>query len=619
MDNIKKTKILEFVINIFHKKEVISISDLVASISGRSSHSSFELLGRKRGEIISFIEQYPLLFYVDLNLDSIECLKIERERALLLYSWFHDNIHHITDHFCWKSISIIEVIKDRLGTKGCEHYSGLCEYLSNTLPSKALREVSVRNETGLKTFLTKFRCVFRIDKQGCVHDRNEDLQDIKKDTVTNQNWTNLLVQTLWCVDAYSLVIVAFVKSTVMKNGSMVLSDIAKHIRREIPPMDSHETAYDSNNLLTILKRFPEVFQVIEGRQIQNKNKLDKIVSGEEIIHSVSLVKMKREISPKPGHKHQLVKCKVGSVEPNTSLLKDVEGKITSIGELYGFIKLRNGEQVYFMSSAFNYDEWWNLEIGDILYCDAEKGPKNACCKWRAVKVSLNRKTRSITKDVSSIDCKPSTTDHDSQTACNGDNTRKDKQVNVTRHVRPETRDQPSQADVRPQTRDQPSQADVRRKTRDQPSQADVTRKTRDQPSQADVSPKTCDQSSQTDSRTETRDQISQADVRPKTRDQPSQADVRRKTCDQSSQTDSRTETRDQISQADVRPKTRDQPSQANVRPETRDQPSQANVRPETRDQLLQTEDDRAVVMDTANQTQSTGHVIPTLYWVDAAN
>ena len=506
--------------------------------------------------------------------------KIERERAPLLFYWFHDNIYHITDHFCWKSISIIEVIKDRLGTKGCEHYKGLCEYLGNALPTKALLEVSGRNETGLKTFLTKFRCVFRIDEQGCVHDRNEDLQDIKKDTVTNQNWTNFLVQTLRCVDAYSLVIIAFVKSIVMKNGSMVLSDIAKHIRREIPPMNSHETAHDSNNLLTILKRFPEVFQVIEGRQIQNKNKLDKIVSGEEIIHSVSLVKMKREISPKPGHKHQLVKCKVGSVEPDTSLLKNVEGKIASIGERYGIITLRNGEQVYFMSSAFNYDEWWNLEIGDILYCDAEKGPKNACCKWRAVKVSLNRKTRSITEDVSSIDCKPSTTDHDSQTACNGDNTRKDKQVNVTRHVRPETRDQPSQADVRPKTRDQPSQADVRRKTRDQPSQADV-------------SPKTCDQSSQTDSRTETRDQISQADVRPKTRDQ--------------------------ISQADVRTKTRDQPSQADVRPKTRDQPSQANVRPETRDQLLQTEDDRAVVMDTANQTQSTGHVIPTMYWVDAAN
>ena len=563
MDNIKKTKILEFVINIFHKKEVISISDLVASISGRSSHSSFELLGRKRGEIISFIEQYPLLFRVDLNLDSIECLKIEREWALLLYSWFHDNIYHITDHFCWKSISIIEVTKDRLGTKGCEHYKGLCGYIGSTLPTKALREVSGRNETGLKTFLTKFRCVFRIDEQGCVHDRNEDLQDIKLDTVTNQNWTNFLVQTLWCVDAYSLVIIAFVKSIVMKNGSMVLSDIAKHIRREIPPMNSHETAYDSSNLLIILKRFPEIFQVIEGIQTQNKNQLDNVVSGEEITESVPLVKIS-EISPKTDHKHKPDNCKVGSVEPDTLLLRNVEGEIASISPMFGVIKLRNSEQVYFIRSAcsFHNDEWWNLEIGDILYCDAKKGPENTRCKWRAVKVSLtslNRKTRSITEDVASecvscTGCKPLPTDHDSQPACNGDNTRKDKQVNVTRHVRPETRDQPSQADVRPKTRDQPSQADVRRKTRDQPSQADV-------------SPKTFDQSSQTDSRTETRDQISQADVRPKT-------------CDQ---------------------------------------PSQANVRPETRDQLLQTEDDRAVVMDTANQTQSTGHVIPTMYWVDAAN
>ena len=568
--------------------------------------------------------------------------KIERERALLLYSWFHDNIYHITDHFCWKSISIIEVIKDRLGTKGCEHYKGLRGYLGNALPTKALREVSGRNETGMEAFLTKFRCVFRIDEQGCVHDRNEDLQDIKLDTVTNQNWTNLLVQTLRCVDAYSLVIIAFVKSIVMKNGSMVLSDIAKHIRREIPPMNSHETAHDSNNLLIILNRFPEIFQVIEGIQIQNKNQLDNVVSGEEITESVPLVKIS-EISPKTDHKHKLDNCKVGSVEPDTLLLRNVEGKIAFISPMFGVIKLRNSEQVYFMRSAcsFHNDEWWNLEIGDIVYCDAKKGPENARCKWRAVKVSLtslNRKTRSITEDVASecvscTGCKPLPTDHDSQTGRNGDDMRgKAKQFNLTTHVRPETRDQPSQADVRlktcdqlsqadvrPKTRDQPSQADVRRKTRDQPSQADVRRKTRDQPSQADVRPKTRDQPSQADVRRKTRDQPSQADVRPKTRDQPLQADVRPKTRDQPSQADVRRKTCDQSSQTDSRTETRDQISQADVRSKTRDQPSQANVRPETHDQLLQTEDDRAVVMDTANQTQSTGHVIPTLYWVDAAN
>ena len=373
-----KKRALKYLINIFSKHEVITVSELVDIIS-TAPVKEVSWLGGKRENITSFIERYPRLF--SINQDSIRASQNGREEALLLYSWFHDNILQIVKCFCWKSIIVIWHIQRRLHQLEKENYKRLCGFLGSSL-RKDLLDVTGRNDLGLKTFLKKFSNVFHIDTNGNVSIREVDLKTITFEQVSDKNWTSFMGSALNCIAAEELATMSLTYSVLVEKDSISLIKLCKFLQKEGSSIVKNESTSIFSNMSETLKSFPEIFEVSEGMVHFSKFSEDK--TPEE----TSSKGTRKCESTKRGQQQKL--------ESEKPLLQNIKGRVVCMFPDYGMLRLENNEQVYFTKKIFSGsdDEWLILKIGDTLFCNAEMGPSSGCCKWKAIKVSrksLNQK------------------------------------------------------------------------------------------------------------------------------------------------------------------------------------------------------------------------------------
>ena len=367
----KKKRALKYLINIFSKQEVITVSELVDIIS-TASVKRVSWLGGKRENITSFIGRYPRLF--SMNQDSIRASQNGREEALTLYSWFHDNILQIVKYFCWKSIIVIWHIERRLHQIEKENYKSLCGFLGFSL-RKDLLEVAGRNDLGLKTFLKKFNNVFHIDTNGNVSIKEVDLKTITFEQVSDKNWTSFMGSALSCIAAEELATISLTYSVLVEKDSITLIKLFKFLQKEGSSIVKDESTSIFSNMSETLKSFPEIFEVSEGMVHFSKFSEDKTPE---------------ETSSKGTRKCESIKqSQQQKLEQEKPLLQNIKGRVVCMFPDYGMLRLENHEQVYFPKKIFSDsdDEWLILKIGDTLFCNAEVGPSSGCCKWKAIKVS----------------------------------------------------------------------------------------------------------------------------------------------------------------------------------------------------------------------------------------
>ena len=377
MCTLEKDRGLEVIIEIFERQELMFLSDMVDLVS---RIKDVGCLGRNGENIITFVKRYPRLLHV---CDDIIQVPFEgREEALLLYSWFHDNIYNIVEHFDFKSIVLIHYIRRRLEEKKGEHSKSLIGFIGSSF-TEEFRETAGRNEDGLKKFLQKFQCIFETNDDDVVSNRVLSSKiGHTYDNVTDENWNGFVGRTFLCIGIVDLLLLLYIKSIFMTAERASIFRIVKCVQQKDSIMNRVlMTPVTPIQLITLVKAYPEIFSFSEI--IQNLSH-DQHEAGD-----LAMMLNHREITmSKPASEN----CAYDFYETTTEL-ENVTGQIFCLFQKsgYGMIRTEDGEEVYFTKDKclFDDEDWDKLEVNDSVYCSAELGPQGKYCKWKAIEVSLS--------------------------------------------------------------------------------------------------------------------------------------------------------------------------------------------------------------------------------------